>query len=88
MRENPIVQAAALPSLDDSAAMIGEAAFERPLFDVFADLATRQPDHLAVDDGTGSLTYAALHDRALALGARIAVQFVLNGLAETPLLHH
>jgi acyl-coenzyme A synthetase/AMP-(fatty) acid ligase len=60
--------------------MIGEAAFERPLFDVFADLATRQPDHLAVDDAAGSLTYAALHDRALALGARIAVQVPADGL--------
>ena len=49
-----------------------DAAFEGPLFDAFAAVAARQPDHLAVDDGTDRVTYAELRDRALALGARIA----------------
>jgi len=48
------------------------AAFEGPLFDAFAAVAARQPDHLAVDDGTVRLSYAEVHDRALALGARVA----------------
>ena len=56
------------------------AACERPLFDVFAEVAARQPDHLAVDDGTVRLSYAELRDRALALGARIAARVPSDGL--------
>ena len=56
------------------------AAFERPLFEVFAEIAARQPDHLAVDDGTSRLTYAELQDQALALGARIAALVPADGL--------
>lgn len=57
-----------------------DAAFERPLFDVFAEVAARQPDHLAVDDGAARLTYAGLRDRALALGARLAALVPADGL--------
>jgi amino acid adenylation domain-containing protein len=57
-----------------------DPAFERPLFDVFAEIAASQPDHLAVDDGTARLTYAELHDRALALGGRVAAQVAVDGL--------
>ena len=55
-------------------------AFERPLFNVFAEFAASQPDHLAVDDGTARMTYANLHDQALALGARIAALVPEDGL--------
>jgi non-ribosomal peptide synthetase component F len=57
-----------------------DAAFEGPLFDAFAAVAARQPDHLAVDDGTTRLSYAGLRDRALALGARIAAVVPADGL--------
>jgi len=57
-----------------------DVACERPLFDAFAEVAARQPDHLAVDDGTTRITYAELHDRALALGARIAAFVPADGL--------
>ncbi len=56
------------------------AACERPLFEVFAEVAARQPDHLAVDDGDACLTYAELRDRALALAPRIAAQVPADGL--------
>ncbi len=57
-----------------------DAAFEGPLFDAFAAVAARQPDHLAVDDGADCLTYAELRDRALALGARIAAVVPVDAL--------
>ena len=57
-----------------------DAAFEGPLFDAFAAVAARQPDHLAVDDGTDCLTYADLRERALALGARIAAVVPVDAL--------
>jgi non-ribosomal peptide synthetase component F len=57
-----------------------DAAFEGPLFDAFAAVAARQPDHPAVDDGTTRLSYAELCDRALQLGARIAVLVPADGL--------
>ncbi|MGA3399663.1 MAG: AMP-binding protein [Acetobacteraceae bacterium] len=69
-----------MPRLDDGAAAIDQCAFERPLFDIFADIAARQPNHVAVDDGTSRLTYGELCDRALALGARIAALVPANGL--------
>jgi len=56
------------------------AACERPLFEVFADLAARHPDHLAVDDGAAHLSYAKLRDRALALGAHVAAVVPVDGL--------
>jgi acyl-CoA synthetase (AMP-forming)/AMP-acid ligase II len=56
------------------------AACERPLFEVFADIAARQPDHLAIDDGAVRLSYAELRDRALALGARVAALVPADGL--------
>jgi acyl-CoA synthetase (AMP-forming)/AMP-acid ligase II len=56
------------------------AACERPLFEVFADIAARQPDHLAIDDGTVRLSYAELRDRALAQGTRIAALVPADGL--------
>jgi non-ribosomal peptide synthetase component F len=56
------------------------AACERPLFEVFADLAARQPDHPAVDDGIMRLSYAALRDQALALGAQVASAVPVGGL--------
>ncbi len=79
--ESPIAQAAPKPSLDDATGAIAESAFELPLFDAFAAIAARQPDHLAVDDGTARLTYAELRDQALALGARIAALMPADGLA-------
>ncbi len=57
-----------------------EAAWEGPLFDAFATIAAGQPDHLAVDDGAARLSYAALRDQALALGARIAALVPADGL--------
>jgi acyl-coenzyme A synthetase/AMP-(fatty) acid ligase len=57
-----------------------DAACERPLFEVFAEIAARQPDHLAVDDGTSRPTYAELRDQALALGARVAALVPADGL--------
>jgi acyl-CoA synthetase (AMP-forming)/AMP-acid ligase II len=56
------------------------AAREPPLFEVFSDIAARQPDHLAVDDGTVRLSYVELRDRALALGARVAALVPADGL--------
>jgi non-ribosomal peptide synthetase component F len=67
-------------ALADPALADDEAAYERPLFDVFAAIAARQPDHLAVDDGTTHLSYAELRDRALQLGARIAALVPADGL--------
>jgi non-ribosomal peptide synthetase component F len=64
----------------DTALAEDAAAFERPLFDVFAAVAARQPDHLAVDGGTTRITYAELRDRALALGARVAARVPADGL--------
>jgi non-ribosomal peptide synthetase component F len=56
------------------------AACERPLFEVFAELAARHPDHPAVDDGAAHLSYAQLRDRALELGARVAAVVPGDGL--------
>jgi non-ribosomal peptide synthetase component F len=50
------------------------------LFEVFSDIAARQPDHLAVDDGAVRLGYAELHDRAAVLGARVAARVPKGGL--------
>jgi len=66
--------------LADPATAEDIAACERPSFEVFAELAARQPDHLAVDDGAARLSYAALRDRALALGARVAAVVPVDGL--------
>jgi non-ribosomal peptide synthetase component F len=66
--------------LADPATAGDVAACERSLFDVFAELAARHPEHLAVDDGTARLSYAKLRDRALALGARIAAVVPMDGL--------
>ncbi len=57
-----------------------DAVFEGPLFDAFAAVAARQPDHVAVDDGTDCLTYAQLREQALALGARIAAVVPVDAL--------
>ena len=77
--ESTIAQAAPPPALDDTGTL-DEVASERPLFDIFAAVAARQPDHLAVDDETTRLSYAELRDRALALGARIAALVPADGL--------
>jgi non-ribosomal peptide synthetase component F len=66
--------------LPDTALADAAAEFEGPLFDTFAAITARQPDQLAVDDGIVRLSYAELHDRALALGARIAAQVSADGL--------
>ncbi len=57
-----------------------DAVFEGPLFDAFAAVVARQPNHLAVDDGNGRLSYAELRDRALVLGARIFATVPADGL--------
>ena len=69
----------AVPMADPATAE-AVAECERPLFEVFAELVARHPDHLAVDDGTVRLSYAELHDRALALGARLAAVVPVDGL--------
>jgi non-ribosomal peptide synthetase component F len=69
-----------LPTSNDGAGAGDPAAFERPLFDVFAAVAARQPDRLAVVDGTARLSYAELRDRALALAGRIAAEVPADGL--------
>jgi non-ribosomal peptide synthetase component F len=66
--------------LADPASAEDVAACERSLFGVFAALAARQPDHVAVDDGATRLSYAKLRDRALALGARVAAVVPVDGL--------
>ena len=78
--EAPIAQAATLPTPNDAPSASDEAAFGQPLFDDFATVAARQPDHLAVDDGSAPLSYAELRNKALALGARIAAVVPAGGL--------
>ncbi len=68
----------AVPS--DGALADDGAAFERPLFEAFAEIVARQPNHLAVDDGNDRLSYAELRDRALALGAWICATVPADGL--------
>jgi non-ribosomal peptide synthetase component F len=69
-----------ITGLPDTVLVEDAAAFEGPLFDAFAAVAARQPDHLAVDDGIVRLSYAELRDRALALGARVAAGAPADGL--------
>jgi acyl-coenzyme A synthetase/AMP-(fatty) acid ligase len=56
------------------------AALDRALFDAFCEAAAAQPGHLAIDDGTTRLSYAALRDQAQAFGERIAAQVPADGL--------
>ncbi|MBV9829686.1 MAG: non-ribosomal peptide synthetase [Alphaproteobacteria bacterium] len=46
---------------------------ERPIFELFGDTVARQPDHVAIDDGGGQLTYRQVYDGASRL-ARILVR--------------
>ena len=78
--EGTIAQAPRLSKPDDAAATVEDLTIEPPLSDVIAEVAARQPDHVAVDDGTSRLTYGELCDRALLLGARIAASVPDDGL--------
>ena len=78
--DTALAQDAAAALLPATALAEDDAVFEQPLFEVFAAVAERQPDHPAVDDGITRLSYAELRDRALALGARVAARVPADGL--------